>query len=163
MARVLIEDTRQQSGKHNHKHAWWHKHGISLVRSKLAFGDYSLPPARAVDTKKDLAELAYDIDQDHARFRRELIGARDAGVKLFVLTENDVGVTDFATLAKWVETPEDFAKRKFAKRRIEGARLAKACMTMSERYACEFLFCAPEDAARIVSELLDGGGSDEHA
>lgn len=157
MSRVFIEDTRQQAGKHNHKHERWAEQDISIVRSKLAFGDYCLPPLVAVDTKKDLAELAYDIDQDHARFRRELVGAKDAGVHLVILTENEAGVRDLATLAAWAESPKDYAKRKFAKRRIEGKRLAKACLTMAKRYGCEFLFCAPEEAADVVAEILTGG------
>lgn len=159
--RVLIEDTRQQAGKHDVKHEWWESEGYALVRSKMPFGDYCLPPEVAVDTKASLAELAYDIDQDHARFRRELIGARDAGVQLVVLTENEHGVYDYFTLAAWTESEEDFAKRKYAKRRIEGKRLAKACSTMAKRYGVWFLFCAPEESAAKVTELLYGGGCDE--
>lgn len=154
MARVLIEDTRQQKDKHEHKREWWSRNGFALVRSKIAFGDYCLPPEAAVDTKASIAELAYDIDQEHDRFRRELIGARDAGCKLYVLVENDDGVACLADLAGWVESQEDFALRVQAKRRLKGDRLAKACATMEERYGATFLFCAPEDAARTVCELL---------
>ena len=156
MKRVLFEDTRQQKDKHEHKHEWWGQHGLALVRTKLAFGDYCAPPPVSVDTKASLYELAYDIDHDHERFRRELVGARDAGVRLVVLTENDEGVIDLATLAAWDESQEHYALRKSAKRRIRGKRLAKACATMAERYGCEFMFCAPKDAARIVAELVFG-------
>ena len=82
---VLIEDTRQQKDKHDEKHEWWGAHGVRLIRSKLAFGDYSLPPVMAVDTKASIQELAYDIDCDHRRFHDEITGARDAGVALVVL------------------------------------------------------------------------------
>lgn len=156
MGGVYLEDTRQQAGKHEVKHEWWADRGITLVRSKLAFGDYCLPPEVAVDTKASIAELAMDIDREHARFRRELIGARDAGVRLYVLVENDAGVTDLSSLALWTEPDADFRLRKYAQRRIEGKRLAKACRTMSDRYGVMFLFCAPEDAARIVTEILEG-------
>ena len=156
MGGVYLEDTRQQAGKHEVKHEWWADRGITLVRSKLAFGDYCRPPEVAVDTKASFAELAMDIDREHARFRRELIGARDAGVRLYVLVENDAGVTDLSSLALWTEPDADFRLRKYAQRRIEGKRLAKACRTMSDRYGVMFLFCAPEDAARIVTEILEG-------
>lgn len=149
---MYLEDTRQQAGKHEVKHEWWADRGITLVRSKLAFGDYCRPPEVAVDTKASIAELAMDIDREHARFRRELIGARDAGVRLYVLVENDAGVTDLSSLALWTEPDADFRLRKC----IEGKRLAKACRTMSDRYGVMFLFCAPEDAARIVTEILEG-------
>lgn len=156
MGGVFLEDTRQQAGKHEVKHEWWADQGFTLVRSKLAFGDYCKLPEVAVDTKASIAELAMDIDREHARFRRELIGARDAGVRLYVLVENDAGVADLSSLASWTEPDADFRLRKYAQRRIEGKRLAKACRTMSDRYGVMFLFCAPEDAARIVTEILEG-------
>lgn len=158
MGVVLIEDTRQQRGKHEAKHERWIEEGVAVVRSKLAFGDYCLPPLVAVDTKASLLELAYDIDREHDRFRREMVGARDAGVLLVVLVENDEGVADLATLSAWAEDASSFARRKHAQRRIDGARLAKACATMAERYGARFEFCAPGEAAeRIVSILLEGG------
>lgn len=154
----LIEDSRQQKGRHEHKHEWWGAHDVSLIRCKLAYGDYCLPPVVSVDTKASISELAYDIDHDHARFRRELEEARDAGVQLVVLVENTDGVSDLEGLAGWNEAPEDYARRKFAKRRLHGSRLAKACATMSGRYGVRFEFCAPEEAAeRTVAILLEGG------
>lgn len=155
---VLIEDTRQQAGKHAAKHEWWGAQGVEVLRSKLAFGDYCLPPLVAVDTKASIAELALDIDREHARFRAELVGARDAGVRLVILVENDEDVRDLEGLATWRESAASFARRKRAQRRLEGARLAKACATMAERYGAEFRFCAPgESARRIVEILLEGG------
>ena len=156
MGGVYLEDTRQQAGKHKLKHEWWRGHDVALVRSKLAFGDYCLPPAVAVDTKANLLELAANIDAEHERFRRELVGARDAGVRLVILVENEDGVTDLDTLSRWRESDADYRRRKFAQRRIEGSRLAKACATMERRYGVTFLFCAPEDAARVVTEILEG-------
>ena len=34
------------------------------------------------------------------------------------------------------------------------ARLEKAMRTIQERYGCIFLFCAPEDAAEMIVDLL---------
>ena len=157
MKRVLLEDTRQHRDKHDVKHEWWSRNGFTLVRSKIAFGDYCMPPEVAVDTKASIAELAYDIDQEHDRFRRELVGAREAGCKLYILVENEDGVSCLADLAGWAETPEQFALRAQAKRRLKGDRLAKACATMEERYGATFLFCSPDESAEIVTEILMGG------
>lgn len=160
MGLTLIEDTRQQlhgGDKHAAKHEAWAAEGVALVRSKLAFGDYALPPAVAVDTKRDVQELAQCIDGGHARFRRELVAARDAGCLLVVLTENVHGIRCLADLAGWTEPAEEFRRRRNAQRRIEGARLAKACATMQARYGARFEFCAPEEAARRVVEILTGG------
>lgn len=155
----LIEDSRQQKGRHEHKHNWWGSHDVSLIRCKIAYGDYCLPPVVSVDTKASISELAYDIDHDHARFKREVVGAREAGVQLVVLVENTDGVRDLEGLSEWSESPEDYARRKFAKRRLHGSRLAKACATMAERYGVRFEFCAPEEAAERIVEILAEGGA----
>lgn len=155
--RALQEDTRQQrhSGdKHSTKHEGWAAAGVAVVRSKLAFGDYALVPAASVDTKRDIQELAQDVFQQHDRFRRELVGARDAGTKLYILTENDEGIRSLADLAAWKESAKQFAKRKGAQVRIDGGRLAKACATMERKYQATFLFCAPEESAALIVELL---------
>ena len=159
MAGVIVEDTRQKPGAHDAKHEWWSRNGFTIVRSKLAFGDYCLPPEAAVDTKASILELAQDVERDHARFRRELEGARDAGCKLYVLVENDDGVCSLDDLEGWVEGNKSFNRRR-AKRRIYGKRIAKACRTMEERYGATFLFCPPEASAEIVTSILEGG---EHA
>lgn len=160
MGLTLIEDTRQQRGKHDAKNEYWASEGVRVVRSKLAFGDYAAMHLASVDTKKDIAELAFDIDQQHERFRAECAGARDAGCLLVVLVENEDGVRSLADLAAWRESAEQFAKRKRAVRKLEGSRLAKACATMSRKYGVRFEFCAPEDAARRVVEILTEGGRD---
>ena len=159
MKRVLIEDTRQQSGKHDTKHGWWATHDVALIRSKLAWGDYALPPVVCVDTKANIAELATDIFQQHVRFREELKGARDAGVQLVVLVENEDGVKDLDDLSRWNESPRDFAQRTVAQKRIHGSRLAKACATMEARYGVRFEFCSPDEAAKRVVSILSEGGA----
>lgn len=157
MAVTIIEDTRQQANKHEYKNEWWGREGVSIVRSKLAFGDYALPPAVSVDTKKDIQELATNIDQQHARFRNECVAARDAGCQLVVLVENTEGVHSLADLACWQESEESFIRRKRAIRPLEGKRLAKACQTMTDRYGVRFEFCRPEESAKRIVEILMGG------
>lgn len=161
MGVTIIEDTRQQADKHTEKHEWWGREGVSIIRCKLAYGDYILPPLVSVDTKKDIAELAMDIDQQHTRFRAECVGAREAGCQLVILVDNKDGVKSLNDLAAWKESPEQFAKRKQAVRKLEGSRLAKACATMSRKYGVRFEFCTPEEAAgRVVEILTEGGGRD---
>ncbi|MEG2533610.1 MAG: hypothetical protein RSB04_11425 [Gordonibacter sp.] len=159
MSLTIIEDTRQQLGEHEQKNEWWGAEGVSVIRCKLAWGDYILPPPVSVDTKRNIAELAQNIDQQHDRFRAECLGARDAGCQLVILVENEHGVRSLSDLAGWMESSKDFAKRKGAKRRYEGLRLAKACATMSRKYSVRFEFCAPEEAAARVVDILTEGGS----
>lgn len=168
MGLTIIEDTRQQlhggADKHSTKHETWAAMGVLLVRSKLAFGDYSLPPAVSVDTKRNIQELAGNVHQSHERFKRELIAAHDAGCELVILTENTHGIRSLADLEEWIEPEHEFKARKNAKKRIIGAQLAKACATMHERYGARFMFCAPEESAELIVRILlakgggDGGG-----
>lgn len=161
----IVEDSRQKIGKHDLKGDYFIENGHRVIRSKLPYGDYALMPERAVDTKQDIYELAYDIDSDHQRFKAELVGARDAGCKLYILVENTDGVDSLSTLVEWTEPMYHFEMRKAKSgntnaRRIEGSRLAKACKTMSERYGATFLFCTPEHAGYFIERLLEKGGGD---
>ena len=110
---VIIEDTRQQTGKHDIKHNWFVTHGISLVRCKLPWGDYAIAPKITIDTKRDMDEIAGNIcGKEHKRFINECKAARDAGCKLIILVENDLGITDvsqvhlFYRLRSWRKAPK---------------------------------------------------------
>lgn len=163
MGATLLEDSRQQANQHEVKHEAWEGAGVSVVRCKLAWGDYMLPPPCSVDTKRNIAELAQNIDQQHARFRNECIGARDAGCQLVILVENEHGVTSLSDLFQWRESDDDFRKRKGARRRYEGSRLAKACATMTNKYGVIFDFCHPSEAAdRVLELLIKYGGGKAH-
>lgn len=166
MMTTIIEDSRQKIGQHNTKNAYFFEHGISVVRSKLPYGDYALCPQIAVDTKKDIYELAMDIDQQHQRFKKECINARDNGCKLYVLVENDFKIASLCDLSKWVEPDSHFNMRKSKSgnprtRTIQGERLARACSTMSTRYGVQFLFCSPEQSGEIIIKLLKGDSTNE--
>ena len=161
---TIIEDTRNKPDKHETKHEGWAAAGVAVIRSKLTHGDYALPPVVSVDTKKDIYELAMDMDKEHERFRAELVGARDVGTQLVILVENADGVETLDDLRAWREDSKHLAMRKRKSgnprtRRIEGARLATACATMEKRYGVRFEFCRPEEAAaRVVQILLRGCG-----
>ena len=150
---VIIEDTRQQAGKHDLKHDHFSLQGVEVYRSKLPFGDYAPPPSIAIDTKKDMEEIAANIGgKEHARFREECKLAQRIGAQLIILVENRDGISSVADVPMWVNpNPRKTAKS------IDGPRLAKAMMTMSERYGVRFMFCTPEDAGRIVLEILENG------
>ena len=58
---TIIEDSRQQAGKHNIKHDWFSRHAVELVRCKLPFGDYAPVPPVSIDTKNSMDEIAGNI------------------------------------------------------------------------------------------------------
>lgn len=147
---VIIEDTRQQNGKHDIKHNWFVTHGISLVRCKLPFGDYAPPPKVSIDTKRSIDEIAENIGNDHVRFKNECKAAQEAGCRLIVLVENDLGITDVSQVHTW-ENPRSV----YSSRCIQGPRLQKAMETMHKRYGVTFMFCTPEESAKRILELLN--------
>lgn len=146
---VIIEDTRQQKGKHELKHSCFEQMGVRLIRNMLPFGDYMVVPGISVDTKADIAEIASNIGSDHKRFKNECVAARDAGCQLIVLVENTDGIRCIEDVKEWVN-PEII----YRPRAITGERLSKAMSTMSERYGVRFEFCHPDEAAEKIIELL---------
>lgn len=152
---VIIEDTRQQKNKHNIKHKHFESDGVQLLRCKLPFGDYAPPPKVAIDTKHGIEEICGNIcgsSKDHQRFKRECISARDAGCKLYILVENDDGITDLSQVHTW-QNPRRFQYPNCA----GGHQLQKAMTTMSERYGVVFLFCGFNDSAEIIERLIENG------
>ena len=152
---VIIEDTRQQKGRHEAKHAAWEEHGDMIVRCALSCGDYALPPKVSVDTKADMAEIAQNIggtNDEHQRFRRELIRAREMGTHLYILVENTEGIRSIEDVQAWVNP-----RLLESARAITGERLSKAMRTMQERYGCTFVFCGPQEAAAYISKILERG------
>lgn len=149
---TIVEDSRQQAGKHNQKHADFDAAGVRLIRSKLPFGDYALPPKVAIDTKRSISEIAGNMcgtTDEHQRFKRECVAARDAGTRLVILIENEDGVTDTVSLRRWINP-----RTPLAPNCVQGDRLAKAMETMQSRYGVEFRFCKPDEAATIIMEIL---------
>lgn len=146
---VIIEDTRQQKGKHELKHSCFEQMGVRLIRNMLPFGDYMIVPGISVDTKANISEIASNIGSNHKRFKNECIAARDAGCQLIVLVENTDGIRCIEDVKEWVN-PEII----YRPRAITGERLSKAMSTMSERYGVRFEFCHPDEAAEKIIELL---------
>lgn len=149
---IIQEDTRQQSGKHDIKHAYFDEHGIELLRCKLPFGDYALAPPIAIDTKKDMDEIAGNIcggRQEHERFIRECKLAKTAGSKLIFLIENTVGIEKLSDVHLWINP-----RAIYSPNCVQGERLQKAMETIAERYGVQFLFCTPQQSAEIIAKIL---------
>lgn len=150
MIRNIQEDTRQKIGKHNIKHAFFYDNEINVVRCKLPFGDYAPVPPVSIDTKENMDEIAANIcGKEHKRFINECKAARDAGCQLIILVENDVEITDISDVHNWVNP-----RVVYSPNCVQGPRLQKAMETITERYGVQFLFCQPEDAGRIITEIL---------
>ena len=157
---TLIEDTRQQAGRHDAKHEYFERKGIKVVRSKLPAGDYALltDMSRVVDTKQGLQEVYSNLIQDHARFRREADFCKDNGISLTILVEES-GIKKLSDVQFW-QNPRliKYNKRGGNKGKppVNGNQLWKVMYTFSERHGCMFRFCSHKNAGRTVMFLLTG-------
>lgn len=155
---VLLEDTRNQPGKHRNIEAYCKQNGIEIVRTKLLTGDYMLSGPEyggikgdiACDSKMGVGELASCVFQEHERFRNELVTAQNCGITLYILTEE---VLPFGRLDYW-RSP--LGKDGLPKYRFDPVTLRKAMITMQEKYGVRFRFCDGRSTGRRLFEYLKG-------
>lgn len=175
---VLIEDTRNQAGKHKLKNEYFKQCGITVMRSKLLCGDYALANDHniCIDSKNSLQEVIQDVcGKQHERFRAEAIRAQTAGIRLIVLIE-ETGIRDLNDVFRWRNPrldiyvsdhgqiigtysngrPKYRRVRKYPKA-TTGATLAKIMWTMAKKYSIEWVFCDPKDAGRQIIDILTEG------
>ena len=147
---VIIEDTRNQVGKHQDLNRQLAEMGHKVIRSKLLVGDYTKAKDQSVciDTKQNFREVFGNIcGKQHARFREECIRAKSAEISLIILIEEETPIL------KW-QSPSN--RRKSSQEQTDGAILLKAMTTMHEKYGVKFKQCSKNDTARIIVDLLGG-------
>ena len=109
----------------------------------------------------------------HGFFHRGLIRAKQYGVKLYILVEED-GIRDVHDVFRWtnprlliMKNSDEFigfygnGRPKFRKvqaypKAMPGQTLARAMLTIERRYGCKFVFCDKNDAGKKIVELLEG-------
>lgn len=154
---TIIEDTRNRQKKHELKHRYFERHGIKVVRSKLPVGDYALLTNLSViiDTKASIQEIIGNVTKDHERFRKECDFAKENGIKLIVLIEDDK-VTCANDLFGWYN-----ARLKKSPKAITGKTLAKILMSLEKRHGVKFEFCHKQEAGRRIIEILGGNENEQ--
>ena len=151
---IILEDTRQQAGKHKNIQSYFQKTGIRFERCALYVGDYAIASdqSRAVDTKQDVLELSKDIlSSDHERFRDECARANDAGIKLLILVEE---VLPDGGLSNW-RSPVNAEGRPLSS--VKGETLRRAMLTMTAKYGVRFRFCDSRQTGRLIVDYLVEG------
>ena len=151
---VLLEDSRQQPGKHKNIAAYCKQEGIEIVRTKLLVGDYMLAGKDgggiSVDTKMGVPELASNCFQEHERFRAECELAQHCGIQLIILTEETLPM---GRLDYW-RSP--MGRDGLPKHKFNPARLRKVLITMQDKYHVKFRFCDGRSTGRQLIEYLKG-------
>jgi hypothetical protein len=108
----------------------------------------------------------------HGFFHRGLKRAQYSGIKLIVLVENKDNIVDINSLLSWVNPrlkimvnsneiigyynngrPKYKKVQKYPKAKT-GEVLAKALLTMQQKYGVEFQFCSPAQSGKRILELL---------
>lgn len=188
----IAVDKNQLSGSHavsnKKKHEQLKRLGVELCPLPLAFGDYALIDddvqavidkkgkkitkkdlqdviKKAVDTKKDLAEVHMNVSsKQHERFRRELIKANG---RLTLLIE-DSSVSDLEdvffyesepkTRYKWttkVVAGKSYKCRvPYTQNGINGKTLYKSLKTIRDRYDVNIDFCTRDNAGEKIIEIF---------
>lgn len=145
---ILIEDTRNQIGKHDRLNTDLNKLGHKVIRSKLYIGDYARidDMSICIDTKRNWEELAGNIcGPQHTRFRAECVRARENGIQLVVLIEDGTPIYEWK--AKTNKNGQPVC-------RVSFAVLAKAMETMTKKYGVTFLNCDKTQTANLIIKIL---------
>ena len=160
---ILLEDTRQQAGKHRNVEQYCRWQGITIVRKCLSVGDYMLtedgenPSGNvSVDSKMNLLELCKDVmSRDHVRFRSECERARDLGIQLIILVEElpPYGKVDLWEVPRW-KSSNQWHQYGDPMTRVDPKAFRKALVTMTVKYGVKFRFCTRRQSpARIIKYL----------
>lgn len=161
-------DSREKKGELERIQGQFDRLGVDYFVSKLYVGDYMNldNPRLVIDRKKNLQELCGNITQQHERFQRELIRAKDKQIKMIILCEHGQGIERLEDVYFW-ENPrrKDHAYRQVngkpkwiyipeQKRATSGKQLYKCLNTIRNRYGVEFAFCEPSETGQRIVELL---------
>ena len=154
---VIVEDSRNQIGKHKNINAYLKSVGVRVIRSKMIVGDYTLPADQriCIDTKADMVEVSQNIFQEHKRFRAECELAKDCGIHLVVLIEDNT-VANWDELLKWTNPQPNRSALT-----PNGERCYKVMKAMEYTYGTEFMFCSKADTGRRIIEILTEGRNGE--
>lgn len=140
--------------------------GIKHPVSKLMVGDYMNydNPRLIIDRKQNLSELCNNVCQDHERFRRELLLAKENGIQIIFLVEHGNGIERLEHVVFW-ENPRRWKRRRnpetglyetLETKAMTGETLYKILCTQERKYGCRFLFCSKEQTGKEIIRILGG-------
>lgn len=139
------------------------RQGIKHPVSKLMVGDYMNydNPRVIVDRKQNLTEICSNVCQDHDRFRRELILAKENGIQLIILCEHGKDIQSLEDVIFWKNPRSEKRKKIDGKwqtvqtKAINGEVLFKILTTIQEKYGVQFEFCEKCDTGKRIIDLLE--------
>ena len=150
---IILEDSRQKPEKNKHIRDQLEQLGYKVDRCKLYAGDYtwSTNQSICVDTKANMGEIESNLVHDHERFREECIRAKEAGIFLVVLIQ-DQKIKSVGDVFGWYNP-----RKRFSQKAVSGRQLGKMMISMEQKYGVKFDFCKKENVGQRIAELLGGG------
>ena len=139
------------------------RQGIKHPVSKLMVGDYMNydNPRVIVDRKQNLTEVCSNVCQDHDRFRRELVLAKENGIQLIILCEHGKDIKSLEDVIFWKNPRSEKRKKIDGKwqtvhiNAMKGDVLYKILTTLEEKYGVRFEFCDKDETGKRIVELLE--------
>lgn len=161
---IIQIDSREKAKAIQKIIAEFDRQGIKHPVSKLMVGDYMNydNPRVIVDRKQNLTEVCSNVCQDHDRFRRELVLAKENGIQLIILCEHGKDIKSLEDVIFWKNPRSEKRKKIDGKwqtvhtNAMKGDVLYKILTTLQEKYGVRFEFCEKDETGRKIVEILGG-------
>lgn len=148
---ILLCDTRQKKGKHLNIERYCSNNNITMIPQCLNVGDYMLEKGTiAVDTKKDIGELANDLYRDKCAFFKKYKKCLKDGISLCVLVEEPI--RDLNELCSWTSNHT----------KINGRYLLDLINFVRIGYNVRFYFCSKKDTGKYLIKILKGDANEKN-
>lgn len=149
---LILEDSRQKPEKNKHIRDQLEQLGYKVDRCKLYCGDYAWATNQSicVDTKANMGEIESNLVSQHERFREECIRAKEAGISLVVLIQ-DQKIKSVGDVFSWYNP-----RKRFSPKAVSGRQLGKMMLSMESKYGVRFDFCKKDEVGQRIVEILGG-------
>ena len=159
---IIQIDSREKAKAIQKIIAEFDRQGIKHPVSKLMVGDYMNydNPRVIVDRKQNLTEVCSNVCQDHDRFRRELVLAKENGIQLIILCEHGKDIKSLEDVIFWKNPRSEKRKKIDGKwqtvqtNAMKGDVLYKILTTLEEKYGVRFEFCDKDETGKKIVEIL---------
>lgn len=161
---TIVIDSREKERAIKLIKKYFDDNNIKYISSKLFCGDYQFLSNgyRVVDRKQNLSELCQNVCQDHDRFRRELVLAKENGIQLIILCEHGKDIKSLEDVIFWKNPRSEKRKKIDGKwqtvhtNAMKGDVLYKILTTLQEKYGVLFEFCDKDETGKKIVEILGG-------
>ena len=150
--KIILCDTRQKKDKNRYIDDQLENLGYKVDRCKLYTGDYTWATNQSicVDTKANMGEIESNLVQDHERFRDECVRAKEAGIQLVILIQ-DQKIKSVTDVFGWYNP-----RKRFSPKAVSGRQLGKMMVSMEQKYGVKFEFCTKNEVGQRIVKLLGG-------